>query len=723
MKKNVVSRARAKGLAVLLSLGLLASSMPAALSEGKAKKPKLSTAKVTVTVGKTKKVKVKNAAKVTWRLSKKAKKIVKLSKKTKKGATIKGLKKGTARISVVMKAGKKTYKKTIKVTVKAKKSQSQPAENKQSARPTVPVAANPNGGVPTSTPTAEATPTPTPTEKPTATPIETAEPTEAPNEPTAAPTMIPLPEPGENDMAIDISKENEYGMNSVADGSIVYHEGYGVTYTSTGANSGGGIAYWIHDDQKGADLTKFKAIRIIASSSMDNAPVVCELIKNNPANVWNGSIDVFDGYTEYTSLATAGTPQVLEFQISEEMAKALDEDTLAYGIRLKYNAYHGADEEDFDDCEFTIYSIMLIGREEAEEPDIPETPGPASGSAAVVVAASGGAATAELKKGDTLALQANVTVSGCAVSGDIQWESSNESVAAVTATGQAAVVTAVGAGEATIKATITTDTGITASGKYDLTVKQDELVLEGDALGAGASYTYVANGAAAYTSVGIFAIDKTKLSADVPITLTWTAENSKGVDVKDSQGLNIGLKTGNMWNSPAIKDVYGRTGGSTEVALTAEEIAKAGEEDTVYMHVSLSTAGFDGTVRITGVMAGEESIVETLPDAYTYVENGLAQYAKTASVSLPAGFDFSLYTTCKIEFTASDPDFEFHGIVGHKVNGAEITDPQYGAQNGMFEITLNKVLADQGTDPFIVINAGKAGYKGSVEITKITFLP
>lgn len=715
MKRNVVSGAYAKGLVVLLSLGLLTSSMSAVSAEAKAKKPQLSTAKVTVTVGKTKKVKVKNATKVTWKLSKKAKKIVKLSKKTKKGATIKGLKKGTTKISVEMKAGKKTYKKFVKVTVKAKKVQSQPVNNKQSSTPTVTANTNQNGGAPTSTPTTAATPN-----EPTATPDE---PTATPDEPTATPTLMPLPEPGENDIAVDISKENEYGMNSVADGSIVYHEGYGVTYTSTGATSGGGIAYWIHNDQTGADISKFKTIRIVASASMDNAPVVCELIKNNPASVWNGSIDVFDGYTEYSSLATAGTPQVLEFQISEEMAKALEENTLAYGIRLKYNAYHGADEEDFEDCEFNIYSIMLIGREEAQDSDVPETPGPASGSAAVVVMPAEGTATADLKQGDTLDLEANVTVSGCSVSGDIQWDSSDESVATVTATGQAATVTAVGAGVATIKATITTDTGIVTFGKYALTVKQGEFVLEGEALGESASYTYVANGAAAYTSVGIFAIDKTQLSAAAPIILTWTAENGEGTDVKDTQGLNIGLKTGNVWNSPAIKDVYGRTGGSTEIALTEDEIANVGEEDTVYMHVSLSTAGFDGTIRITGVTVGEKSIVETLPDDYTYVENGLTQYARTASVSLPAEFDFNLYKTCKIEFTASVPDFEFHGIVGHKVNGAEVTDPQYGAQNGMFEITLKNVLADQGEAPFVVINAGEAGYTGSVEITKITFLP
>lgn len=64
---------------------------------------------------------VKNAKKVTWKVTKKAAQIVKLTKKSKKGATIKGLKKGTAKISVQMKNGKKKVKKTITVKVSSAK--------------------------------------------------------------------------------------------------------------------------------------------------------------------------------------------------------------------------------------------------------------------------------------------------------------------------------------------------------------------------------------------------------------------------------------------------------------------------------------------------------------------------------------------------------------------------------------------------------------------------
>ena len=41
---------------------------------------------------------------------------------------------------------------------------------------------------------------------------------------------------------------------------------------------------------------------------------------------------------------------------------------------------------------------------------------------------------------------------------------------------------------------------------------------------------------------------------------------------------------------------------------------------------------------------------------------------------------------------------------------------------GYFEVNLSNVKKEEGTEPFVVINAGKAGYAGSVTITKITFV-
>ena len=538
MRKNVF---RAKGLTLLLTAALLVPQMSGVSADAKAKKPKLSTTKVSVTVGKTKKVTVKNAKKVTWKVTKKAAKIVKLTKKSKKGATIKGLKKGTAKISVQMKNGKKKVKKTITVKVSSAKKVVVTAEPaKTTNKPT-----NGSTNGPTKEPVKEptATPTATSTTEPSATP--TATPTEEPPaEPTATPTEEPTP-----------------------------------------------------------------------------------------------------------------------------------------------------------------------------------TPGVASGSAAVVVTATGSAAGLDLEEGDTLDLNASVSTTGCAVTGDIVWTSSNEEVATVSASGASATVTAVGEGTATIKATITTDTGIVTYGKYDVTVVASDLVLEGDDLGAGASYTYVPNGFAQYASMGIFEIDKSKLSKDgTTISIKYTAMEGE-TDVKDTQKFNIGLKTGDKWNSPAIKDYYDKTGGEVNLTLIADDMKKIGADDKVYVHVGTATAGFKGTFTYLSVKAGDDSLVSELPQAVSYVESGLPQYAPTAKVMLPSDIDFNQYSKCQIKFTASDPTFEFHGIVGHKVNGEEVTDPKYGVTSeGYFEVNLSNVKKEEGTEPFVVINAGKAGYAGSVTITKITFV-
>lgn len=537
MRKNVF---RAKGLTLLLTAALLVPQMSGVSADAKAKKPKLSRTKVSVTVGKTKKVTVKNAKKVTWKVTKKAAKIVKLTKKSKKGATIKGLKKGTAKISVQMKNGKKKVKKTITVKVSSAKKVVVTAEPAKTTNK--PTNGSTNGPTkepvkePTATPTATSTtePSVTPTATPTATPTE---------EPSAEPTATPTP-----------------------------------------------------------------------------------------------------------------------------------------------------------------------------------TPGVASGSAAVVVTATGSAAGLDLEEGDTLDLNASVSTTGCAVTGDIAWTSSNEEVATVSASGTSATVTAVGEGTATIKATITTDTGIVTYGKYDVTVVASDLVLEGDDLGAGASYTYVPNGFAAYSSMGIFEIDKSKLSEGTTISIKYTAMEGD-TDVKDTQGFNIGLKTGDKWNSPTINNYWGKTGGEANLTLTADDMKKIGADDKVYVHVGTATAGFKGTFTYLSVTAGEDSLVSELPQAVSYVESGLAQWAPTAKVMLPSDIDFNQYSKCQIEFTASDPAFEFHGIVGHKVNGKDVTDPQYGVTSeGHFDVNLSKVKQEKGTEPFVVINAGKKGYTGSVTITKITFV-
>ncbi len=109
-KKNIM-----RASAAALAFCLLATAAPAMNADAKAK-PKLNKKKITIKVGKTKKLKVKNlkGKKVKWKTSNK--KVVKI-KKTKKQTVVKlkGKKAGTATITA--KVGKKKYK--CKVTVKA----------------------------------------------------------------------------------------------------------------------------------------------------------------------------------------------------------------------------------------------------------------------------------------------------------------------------------------------------------------------------------------------------------------------------------------------------------------------------------------------------------------------------------------------------------------------------------------------------------------------------
>ena len=95
---------------------LLGVSMPSSPAAAKKKAPKLSTKKVSISVGQKKTIKLKNGKKAVWSI-KSGKKVVSLSKKKKTSVVVKGKKAGKA--VVLAKVGKK--KLTCKVTVKAKK--------------------------------------------------------------------------------------------------------------------------------------------------------------------------------------------------------------------------------------------------------------------------------------------------------------------------------------------------------------------------------------------------------------------------------------------------------------------------------------------------------------------------------------------------------------------------------------------------------------------------
>ena len=98
-----------------------------------AKKPLLNKKKLSVCVGETAKVSVKNAkkkSKTTWKTSnKKVLKIVKKKTKSNPYAVVKGVKKGKASLTAVYKAGKTSRKLKCNVTISAKKAQKNRADS------------------------------------------------------------------------------------------------------------------------------------------------------------------------------------------------------------------------------------------------------------------------------------------------------------------------------------------------------------------------------------------------------------------------------------------------------------------------------------------------------------------------------------------------------------------------------------------------------------------
>ena len=163
MRKNIKS-ILAKTLAVTLVVSMAGVSAPDADA---AKKPALSTKKVTVTAGKSKKVKIKNVkAKKVKKLtvSSNKKKIATVKKNGKTAFTIKGIKAGSAKVTAKVKVGKKTTKLTVNVKVK-KAAKVTPAPTK------APATIAPATTAPTATPATTSSAAPTKQPKPTVRPV------------------------------------------------------------------------------------------------------------------------------------------------------------------------------------------------------------------------------------------------------------------------------------------------------------------------------------------------------------------------------------------------------------------------------------------------------------------------------------------------------------------------------------------------------------------------
>lgn len=142
-------------LAVVMTVAVTLPMASDGFAADAAKKPSINPKKVTLQVGKSKKITVKNyKKKVTWKADKAS--VVKLSAKKKTSVKVTGKKKGKANVTATYKQGKKNKKLVCKVTVKAAESAVTPNNQPQ------PQETN-NVIVPVPTVDPNATPEPTPT--------------------------------------------------------------------------------------------------------------------------------------------------------------------------------------------------------------------------------------------------------------------------------------------------------------------------------------------------------------------------------------------------------------------------------------------------------------------------------------------------------------------------------------------------------------------------------
>ncbi len=193
--------------------------------------------KLSINVGETKVIKVKNSkktAKVTWKST--DSKIVKIVKKTSKGkkasATVQGIAEGKTVVKAVYKIGKK--KTNLKCTVTVKASEVQKPTTTAPSATTPAASAKPGTSVtPSATNTpAQATDVPQPTKE------ATPKPTRTPR-PTAGPTATPTPAPKlTNPYKVDLSAA---GLAVGENGGVVSYNAETKTLDSTMGNLNGFI--------------------------------------------------------------------------------------------------------------------------------------------------------------------------------------------------------------------------------------------------------------------------------------------------------------------------------------------------------------------------------------------------------------------------------------------------------------------------------------------------
>lgn len=568
MKKSIKS-VLAKSLAVAMAFSL-AGIAPNTSSDAAAKKPTI-TKKVSVTVGKTKIVKVtskKKVKKTTWSLTKAGKKVVSLSKKKAKSVVVKGKKAGKATLTAKIKVGKKTYKKTCKITVTKKKVI-------VTSKPTV---------KPTTKPTVKPTATPVPTEAPVGE-IKTDNGTYTVDE--AATYHINLTEL--NETTFTCGSKRSDGETVTED--TTYNDDGSVTFTST-ADYNSGVSYYINPATKDDDIIDISDTRGDGFMGYDNGTkdmsaydyIRVKLTSENEMNfrtyngndqlrsagfpgsatsetyeggwIHNEGSDIWEADSTFTAgntIKAAYKTRTVFIPIADLMAKGMNPETLT-AVAMCPQA---------GGAEVTIHSIDFV-KVKYEKP---------------VTALEVSAAKPEIAPGKTTTVTAAVTPAD-ATRQTVKWTSSDENIATVTFNG---IVVAKKGAEGKVTITATSTDGSNVTGSTEITVKEPSDVPEvteshnvdltkvvaktnpgaGDSVAAKqteASIDFMVGGSMLFVDMSEYlAANNLDLSDYAGIQVTYQLKNQDGSDASEYASApswgNFALVTKNDltgWTNPGV---------------------------------------------------------------------------------------------------------------------------------------------------------------------------
>lgn len=325
---------RKKVTAILCVAAIFAGSILAPTEynvQGKTKKPALNKKTLTLTVGKSSKVKVKNAtgAKITWKLKKKT--VTSIKKSGKYAVNVKAKKQGTTTLTAKVKKGKKSYTLSCKIKVQKPKntdySSDTPEEDtsldpvtNETAAPMQSSPGTPNDGSGTTSPDD---------------PSETSS-TSSQNPPPAVKTPKPL-------VTSKLTISDKTKLSSAClDGNPTYNSDGSVTFTVTQQYGGGGLGFALDASKTALDLSDYSKV-IFKVSADAEAPITL--------NAYTSS-DFWNGRTDMASSTTSTEPKEITCNIP------FGANLCGFGV--KYNTY-GYDASTLPEkLTITIHSISLV---------------------------------------------------------------------------------------------------------------------------------------------------------------------------------------------------------------------------------------------------------------------------------------------------------------------------------------------------------------------------